>query len=57
MAVLRALPNLEKLDDKVVTPEEVQTSLLKGKILIHPLSNDASKRTQYEQESPEVGKS
>lgn len=57
MSVLRALPNLEKLDDKIVTPEELQTSFIKGTVLVHPLSNDASKQAQYDHESPEVGKS
>ncbi|XP_012534776.1 uncharacterized protein LOC105835778 isoform X3 [Monomorium pharaonis] len=42
LAVLRALPNLEKLDDKVVTPEEVQTAMTFGRSLIHPLEVDAS---------------
>ncbi|XP_012152470.1 uncharacterized protein LOC100877148 isoform X1 [Megachile rotundata] len=42
MAVLRALPNLQKLDDKVVSPEEVQTALARGRILVHPLDMDAS---------------
>ena len=42
MAVLRALPNLQKLDDKVVSPEEVQTALTRGRILVHPLDMDAS---------------
>ncbi|XP_066584054.1 protein tilB-like isoform X2 [Prorops nasuta] len=42
LAVIRALPNLEKLDDKKVTPEEVQTALARGRILIHPLDMDAS---------------
>ncbi|XP_025263926.1 uncharacterized protein F09G8.5 isoform X5 [Camponotus floridanus] len=42
LAVLRALPNLEKLDDKVVLPEEVQTAMAIGRPLIHPLEMDAS---------------
>ncbi|XP_071567784.1 uncharacterized protein [Temnothorax nylanderi] len=42
LAVLRALPNLEKLDDKVVSPEEVQTAMAIGRPLIHPLEIDAS---------------
>ncbi|XP_077263183.1 uncharacterized protein LOC143898031 isoform X2 [Temnothorax americanus] len=42
LAVLRALPNLEKLDDKVVSPEEVQTAMTIGRPLIHPLEIDAS---------------
>ncbi|XP_076233830.1 uncharacterized protein LOC143178836 isoform X4 [Calliopsis andreniformis] len=42
LTVLRALPNLQKLDDKVVSPEEVQTALTRGHILIHPLDMDAS---------------
>lgn len=37
-AVIRALPNLEKLDDKVITPEELQTAMLKGKPLTHPMA-------------------
>ncbi|XP_015439125.1 PREDICTED: uncharacterized protein LOC107194074 [Dufourea novaeangliae] len=42
LAVLRALPNLQKLDDKVVSAEEVQTALTRGHILVHPLDIDAS---------------
>ncbi|XP_043281273.1 uncharacterized protein [Venturia canescens] len=42
LAVLRALPNLEKLDDKVVTTEEIQNALARGRILVHPLDMDAS---------------
>lgn len=42
LTVLRALPNLQKLDDKVVSPEEVQTALTRGHILVHPLDMDAS---------------
>lgn len=42
MAVLRVLPNLQKLDDKPVTPEEVQVAHCRGKILIHPLDFEAS---------------
>ncbi|KAL6425664.1 hypothetical protein ACFW04_009642 [Cataglyphis niger] len=42
LAVLRALPNLERLDDKVVLPEEVQTAMTIGRPLIHPLEMDAS---------------
>ncbi|XP_012270203.1 protein tilB homolog isoform X6 [Orussus abietinus] len=42
LAVLRALPNLEKLDDKIVSAEEVQTALARGRILVHPLDMDAS---------------
>lgn len=53
MAVLRALPNLQKLDDKVVSPEEVQTALTRGRILVHPLDMDASP-PQSDTVSPEV---
>ncbi|XP_044004842.1 cilia- and flagella-associated protein 410 isoform X2 [Aphidius gifuensis] len=42
MAVIRALPTLEKLDDKFVTSDEINTALSRGKILIHPLEMDAS---------------
>ncbi|XP_026830571.1 uncharacterized protein F09G8.5 isoform X5 [Ooceraea biroi] len=42
LAVLRALPNLQKLDDKVVTPEEIQAAMTIGRPLIHPLEMDAS---------------
>jgi len=52
LAVLRALPNLEKLDDKVVSPEEVQTAMAIGRPLIHPLEIDAS--PQSDVISPEV---
>lgn len=53
LTVLRALPNLEKLDDKVVAPEEVQTALSRGRVLVHPLDMDASP-PQSEMISPEV---
>ncbi|XP_035728564.1 protein tilB homolog isoform X2 [Vespa mandarinia] len=52
LTVLRALPNLEKLDDKVVAPEEVQTALSRGRVLVHPLDMDASP-PQSEMISPE----
>ncbi|XP_039307094.1 uncharacterized protein F09G8.5 isoform X5 [Solenopsis invicta] len=42
LAVLRVLPNLEKLDDKIVSPEEVQSAMTFGRPLIHPLEVDAS---------------
>ncbi|XP_076680717.1 uncharacterized protein LOC143375470 isoform X2 [Andrena cerasifolii] len=41
-AVLRTLPNLQKLDDKIVSGDEVQTALTRGPILVHPLDMDAS---------------
>lgn len=41
-AVLRALPNLKTLDDKVVTNEEVQIALTKGSILAHPWDMESS---------------
>ncbi|CAL7948644.1 unnamed protein product [Xylocopa violacea] len=37
LAVLRALPNLQKLDNEIVSPEEVQTALARGRVLVHPL--------------------
>lgn len=52
LAVLRALPNLEKLDDKVVSSDEVQTALAIGRSLVHPLDVDAS--PQSDAASPEV---
>ena len=39
LAVIRALPNLERLDDKAITPEELQTALVTGKVLVHPMAN------------------
>ncbi|XP_020280595.1 uncharacterized protein LOC109853169 isoform X2 [Pseudomyrmex gracilis] len=51
LAVLRALPNLEKLDDKVVSSDEVQTALAIGRSLVHPLDVDAS--PQSDAASPE----
>lgn len=53
MAVIRALPNLEKLDDKFVTADEINVALSRGKILIHPLNMDASP-PQSDPASPEV---
>lgn len=52
LSVLRTLPNLEKLDDKVVSPDEVQTALAIGRPLVHPLDVDAS--PQSDVASPEV---
>ncbi|KAI4483332.1 hypothetical protein M0802_013491 [Mischocyttarus mexicanus] len=52
LTVLRTLPNLERLDDKVVSPEEVQTALSRGRVLVHPLDMDASP-PQSEMISPE----
>ncbi|XP_031788229.1 protein tilB homolog isoform X2 [Nasonia vitripennis] len=51
LAVIKALPNLEKLDDKIVTPEEVQTAMLRGRSLIHPLT-----MMQAESSSPQSGR-
>ncbi|XP_048267725.1 dynein axonemal assembly factor 11 isoform X4 [Bombus terrestris] len=42
LAVLKALPNLQKLDDEIVSPEEVQTALTRGRVLVHPLDIYAS---------------
>ncbi|XP_003486040.1 protein tilB homolog isoform X3 [Bombus impatiens] len=42
LAVLKALPNLQKLDDEIVSPEEVQTALTRGRVLVHPLDMYAS---------------
>lgn len=42
LSVLRTLPNLEKLDDKEVLPEEVQTAMAMGRPLVHPLEMDTS---------------
>lgn len=36
LTVLKTLPNLEKLDDVVVQPEEVEDAQRKGRILVHP---------------------
>ncbi|XP_069703615.1 cilia- and flagella-associated protein 410 isoform X6 [Periplaneta americana] len=36
LTVLRALPNLQKLDNIVVQPEEVQDAMRKGRELVHP---------------------
>lgn len=46
------MPNLEKLDDKVVLHEEVQTAMTIGRPLIHPLEMDAS--PQSDAITPEV---
>ncbi|XP_014476494.1 PREDICTED: uncharacterized protein LOC106745423 isoform X1 [Dinoponera quadriceps] len=48
LAVLRALPNLEKLDDKEVSPEEVQTAMTIGRPLVHPLEMDTSPQSDAE---------
>jgi hypothetical protein len=36
LTVLRALPNLQKLDNIPVQPEELQDALRKGRELVHP---------------------
>lgn len=58
LAVLKSLPNLEKLDDKIVTPEEVQQATLRGRTLIHPLAHvnkrQAESSPQSGRGSPEV---
>ncbi|XP_011503302.1 PREDICTED: protein C21orf2 homolog isoform X2 [Ceratosolen solmsi marchali] len=38
LSIIKTLPHLEKLDDKIVTPEEVQTAMVRGRSLIHPLN-------------------
>ncbi|KAG5324406.1 CU002 protein, partial [Acromyrmex heyeri] len=48
LSVLRALPNLEKLDDKIVSPEEVQTAMTIGRPLTHPLEIDASPQSDVD---------
>lgn len=53
LAVLKALPNLQKLDDEIVSPEEVQTALTRGRVLVHPLDMYASP-PQSDAVSPEV---
>ncbi|KAK0166267.1 hypothetical protein PV328_004703 [Microctonus aethiopoides] len=52
LAVIRALPHLEKLDDKFVTTDEINTAMSRGKILVHPLEMDASP-PQSDPTSPE----
>lgn len=42
LAVLRALPKLQKLDNELILPEELQTALTRGRVLIHPLDMYAS---------------
>ncbi|KAJ9579630.1 hypothetical protein L9F63_004709, partial [Diploptera punctata] len=46
MTVLRALPNLQKLDNVAVQPEEVQDALRKGRELVHP--EDVSPSTEQQ---------
>ncbi|KAK0175568.1 hypothetical protein PV327_009308 [Microctonus hyperodae] len=52
LSVIRALPHLEKLDDKFVTTDEINTAMSRGKILVHPLEMDASP-PQSDPTSPE----
>lgn len=56
LAVIKALPQLEKLDDKIVTPEEVETAKIRGRLLIHPLEmlQRKSSPIQSNRSSPEV---
>ncbi|KAJ8686458.1 hypothetical protein QAD02_022252 [Eretmocerus hayati] len=51
LAVIKALPKLEKLDDKIITPEEIQTAMVRGRSLIHPLTS-----LQAESSSPQSGR-
>ncbi|XP_006562371.1 protein tilB homolog isoform X2 [Apis mellifera] len=53
LSVLRALPNLQKLDDEVVSPEEVQTALTRGRVLVHPLLDMYASPPQSNAVSPE----
>ncbi|XP_061940399.1 dynein axonemal assembly factor 11 isoform X5 [Apis cerana] len=53
LSVLRTLPNLQKLDDEVVSPEEVQTALTRGRVLVHPLLDMYASPPQSNAVSPE----
>ncbi|XP_017757080.1 PREDICTED: uncharacterized protein LOC108548581 isoform X2 [Eufriesea mexicana] len=53
LAVLRALPNLQKLDNEIVSPEEVQTALTRGRVLVHPLLDMYASPPQSDAVSPE----
>lgn len=47
MAVLRALPQLQKLDNVAVTPEELRDAQRKGRALTHPDDQPDSEEEVY----------
>lgn len=48
MAVIRTLPQLQKLDNIAIHPEELSDALKKGKLLCHP-EEQQDKSEEYEQ--------
>ncbi|XP_044738061.1 uncharacterized protein LOC123299780 isoform X2 [Chrysoperla carnea] len=51
LAVLRALPRLQKLDDVAVTPEELSDANRRGQILVHPEDEDHNHGDYYQSKS------
>lgn len=47
MAIIRALPQLQKLDNVQVTPEEVKEALRRGRVLAHPEDATESDNEEY----------
>lgn len=47
LAVLRVLPQLQKLDNIQVTPEELREAQKKGRILVHPEDPQESEEEEY----------
>lgn len=50
LAVIRALPQLQKLDNVAVTQEELKEAQRKGKVLTHPDDPQESEEEEYVQQ-------
>lgn len=55
MAVIRALPQLQKLDNIVIHPEELSEALKKGKVLVHPEEQQNEPEEEFEPPAPQGG--
>lgn len=51
LAVLRALPHLQKLDDVAVTPEELSDANKRGQLLNHPEDEEQNHGDYYNKSS------
>ncbi|XP_072391556.1 uncharacterized protein [Diabrotica undecimpunctata] len=57
LAVIRALPQLQKLDNVQVTPEEIREAQRNGKILVHPEDSQDESEEEYVQHTMPIQRS
>ncbi|XP_050510560.1 acidic leucine-rich nuclear phosphoprotein 32 family member A isoform X2 [Diabrotica virgifera virgifera] len=57
LAVIRALPQLQKLDNVQVTPEEIREAQRNGKILVHPEDSQDESEEEYVQQTMPIQRS